>query len=90
MKHFAIVGAAAAAFVLSVAGQASAGGCAGTCDEHYKDCSAANGESAQRMCMPKWMHCKKACKTTGMIAPGAMTPITVSFETVAATKTAGR
>jgi hypothetical protein len=67
-----IAGAAAAGLMIGFASAADATMCTNDCNHSYSVCNTQNGGNAQRICMPKWMQCKKTCD-----AP-AKAPIKVS------------
>jgi hypothetical protein len=69
-----LAGAAVAAFMTAFGGAASATMiCTNDCNHAYNVCNAMNGGSAQQVCMPKWMQCKKSCS-----APAKPTPISTA------------
>ncbi len=73
-----VSGAAVAVLASAWAGGASATVCSNACNHDYSVCNALHGDSAQPICMPKWMQCKKAC-----IAPAKAPPTKVSNVTIA-------
>jgi hypothetical protein len=71
-----LLGFVCATFIGAAAASASV--CTTSCNHDYSVCNTLNGGSAQGVCMPKWMQCKKTC-----LGGPAKTPTKVSNMTPA-------
>ena len=75
--RFLLIGAAVAALTISYGSAQASTVCSSSCDHEYSTCNTLNGGSAQQLCMPKWMQCKKAC-TAPVKAPTRVSNISTA------------